>query len=290
MSEISNTDALLFKKLANPEVVNLEIVDRHRRRRTPVVQAMMEKAMREGVEGDDPREPMEQREPEREGSDAAAGERRSGSRKRARDEDETSETDKRHRDDEPRLSCSPEEERMEKQGLLIELQALEARGVKLTRAFTMDNSVAELEFEISKHAACHATRNGVAFLRDALKLVVTGIDLGNAKLGPFLSIDGWAESVTSDIGRYDHTLERIYKRYWRRQQVNPIVELAGLLIGSMITWHFRSKFIGNAEASAGPVRRSPERTAEPRATAQEEPRRSRPTLKPPAGGLFSRVF
>jgi hypothetical protein len=179
---------------------------------------------------------------------------------------------------------------MEKQGLLIELQALEARGVKLTRAFTMDNSVAELEFEISKHAACHATRNGVAFLRDALKLVVTGIDLGNAKLGPFLSIDGWAESVTSDIGRYDHTLERIYKRYWRRQQVNPIVELAGLLIGSMVTWHFRSKFLGDAAKPAGPVRRAPERTADSSATEAEEPRKSRPTLKPPAGGLFSRVF
>ena len=306
MSEISNTDALLYKKLANPEVVNLEVVERQRKRRAPVVQEMMERAVRRSEqerreEGEPREEPREERREERreEPREERREERREGAEAggggRAESDEAARSSRKRRREDEDageRVGEDParESEAAEKQGLLIELQALEARGVRLTRSFTIESSAADMEFEISRHAAASATRNGVAFLRDALRLLVTGIDLGNARFGPFLSIEGWAESITGDMARYDHTLERIYKRYWRRQQMNPVLELAGLLVGSMVTWHFRSKFLGPSQAARpqAPQRGAPapgEKTG-----AAEALRRTRPTLRPPAGGLFARAF
>lgn len=137
-----------------------------------------------------------------------------------------------------------EDERMEKQGYLIELRRMQARGVQLSRTFTESDSLAELEFEVAKQNASISTENSVSFMRDMLRLVITGLEIGNNKLGPFLSMDGWAEATTQDMHRYDHALERIHRRYFRKQQMSPIMEMAWLLLGSLAMWHFKSKFLG----------------------------------------------
>jgi hypothetical protein len=111
-----------------------------------------------------------------------------------------------------------EEERLEKQGFLIELANLKAKGVTLSRDFTLRDSLAEMEFELTKQTHNITTRNSVNFMRDMLRIIINGIEIGNSKFGPFVSIDGWAESVTTDMQKYDHCLERLYKRYWRLYQ------------------------------------------------------------------------
>ena len=143
------------------------------------------------------------------------------------------------------------EDRLEKQAYLIELQQLEKKGVALSRAFSMDDSIAELEFEVTKQNAGLSTSNSVAFMRDSLRLLISGVEVGNQKLGPFLSIDGWSSSVCQDMSRYDHALERVYKRYFRKQQLSPIIELAWLLIGSMVMFHVKNKIFGTASTGQG---------------------------------------
>lgn len=143
------------------------------------------------------------------------------------------------------------EDRLEKQAYLIELQQLEKKGVALSRAFSMDDSIAELEFEVTKQNAGLSTANSVAFMRDSLRLLISGVEVGNQKLGPFLSIDGWSSSVCHDMSRYDHALERVYKRYFRKQQLSPILELAWLLIGSMVMFHVKNKIFGTASTGQG---------------------------------------
>lgn len=140
-----------------------------------------------------------------------------------------------------------EDERMEKQGYLIELRRMETRGVKLSRRFSENDSLAELEFEVAKQNAASSTENSVNFMRDMLRLVITGLEVGNNKLGPFLSMDGWAEATTRDMHRYDHALERIHRRYFRKHQMSPIMEMGWLLLGSLAMWHFKSKFLGSGE-------------------------------------------
>jgi hypothetical protein len=143
------------------------------------------------------------------------------------------------------------EDRLEKQAYLIELQGLESKGKILSRTFSMADSVAELEFEVTKQNASISTANSVAFMRDTMKLVISGVEIANAKLGPFLTIDGWATTACSDMTRYDHALEKIYKRYFRRQQMSPVLELAWLLLGSLFMHHFKAKIFGVSSAGGG---------------------------------------
>ena len=176
-----------------------------------------------------------------------------------------------------------EEERLEKQGYLIELTNMKQKGIELSRTFTLEDSLAELEFEVQKQNNNLSTRNSVTFMRDMLRIGINGLEIGNNRFGPFLSIDGWAESVTSDMSKYEHALERIYKRYWRKSQMSPIMELGWLLVGSMVAWHFKSKFFGTPQKTQ--TQQYEEVPPKPRnlgkRTTNNNHKSSRPVLRPP---------
>jgi len=182
---------------------------------------------------------------------------------------------------------------MEKQGYLIELRRMQARGVELSKQFTEEDSLAELEFEVAKQNASVSTENSVSFMRDMLRLVITGLEIGNSKLGPFLSMEGWAEATTQDMHRYDNALERIHRRYFRKQQMSPIMEMGWLLLGSLAMWHFKSKFLGVTPAgrpAAPPPARAAQTAPPARTPRRQEPASARggggrPVLRAP-GGVF----
>ena len=197
----------------------------------------------------------------------------------------------------------PDDERLEKQGYLIELQALEGKGVKLSRRFTMKDSLSEIEFELQKQNSNMMTENTVSFMRDTLRLLISGVEIGNDRMGPFLALDGWAESLTSDMKRYDHALERLYKRYWRKNQMSPVMELGWLILGSMVTFHFKNKFFGLPspprvvveQPPAAPPQhetRTPAFSTAPRqaprvaTTGNKRQTTGRPVLRSPARSLF----
>lgn len=193
------------------------------------------------------------------------------------DEEEEAPAPKRARAETP-------EERTEKQGYLIELYKLERNGVKLTREFTMADSVAEMEFELGRHNADATTQSMVAMMKRTLQYLIVGIELGNSRFGPFLSLDGWAESATADMSNYDHALERIYKRYWKKQQMSPVLELVWALGGSLIACHFKNKFSMGAPAGTGTP--APPPRPEPRQERATSSRSSgkRAELRAPLGG------
>ena len=139
-----------------------------------------------------------------------------------------------------------QDDKLEKQGYLIELSNLKQKGIELSREFTINDTLEELEFEVSKQNNNINTRNSVAFMRDMLRIIINGLEISNNRFGPFLSINGWSESCTEDMQKYEHCLEKIYKLYFRRSQMSPVMELAWLIFGSMIAWHFKSKFFGPA--------------------------------------------
>jgi len=171
-------------------------------------------------------------------------------------------------------------------GFLIELAKLKQRGVELSREFSMADSIAELEFEVHRHNNHQTTAHSVAFMKDSLRMIINGLEIANTRFGPFLSIDGWADSVTQDMSKYEHALERLYKRYWRKSQTSPITELAWLLIGSMVAWHFKSKLFGPAQPNnsrAQPPRVSPKPEVPVSKTKSDKQSTTRPLLKAPSG-------
>lgn len=170
-----------------------------------------------------------------------------------------------------------------KLGLLMELKKMRMQGVHLTREYSTGDSLEDIEFEFSRQKMNMDTVNSVALMRDTMRLIITGIELGNERMGPFLNLSGWSGTVTSDMTRYDHCLERIYKMYFRRGSINPIVELGFLLMGSMFMHHFKAKFTGPPPVQRNVPFEVPRPAAAPPFSQQpsNRPTMRRPTMRPP---------
>jgi hypothetical protein len=132
----------------------------------------------------------------------------------------------------------------EKQGYLLELVKFEQQGIALTRRYTMTDSLEEIQFEYDRIRTHLDTVNAVSFMRDTMLLGFQGIELANGKWGPILELNGWAKKAGKDRKRYDHVIERLYKKHWRRGNMSPEMEFGWLIGSSMVMHHVEQKWGG----------------------------------------------
>lgn len=144
-----------------------------------------------------------------------------------------------------------EELMLQKQSVLLELERLKSNGVTLSRRFTMNDRLEDMQFEVRRHLLNIDEQNTVQFMRDTMRIVFSGIEIANGKLGPFLDLDGWAAEVGADMSRYDSSLSRLYRKYWRRSTMSPEMELAVGILGSMGMHHFKRKFASTLSGGGG---------------------------------------
>lgn len=174
----------------------------------------------------------------------------------------------------------------EKFQFLINLKRLRQQGCVLTREYSTQDSLEDIKYEFERQKMNLDTVNGTALLKDGLKLGVSGIEMLNNKLGPFLRLQGWSESVTNDMSRFDNVLTRIYLKYLNRtSSMNPIVELGFVLAGSMLMFHFQQSVFGpkpgpmaGGDTFAPPTSIPIDRNVDPPPSTT---RRPRPTMRRP---------
>ena len=182
-----------------------------------------------------------------------------------------------------------EEINNEKQGYLIQLSKLEQQGVSLSRKYTMEDSLEAIQFEHDRQQSNLDTMNTVNFLRDTLFMGFRGIELANAHFGPILELNGWADSASADKTRYNHVLERLYKKHWRKGNMSPEMEFMWLIGSSMGMYHVQQKFSGGA-SRAPPINISgigsmftnmftpPSTNNKPKETPQDRPIMKKPEV------------
>ena len=116
-----------------------------------------------------------------------------------------------------------------------------------SRPYTTEDDVADLAFECSRIKSNEDQISMVSFMKDAIKLSTTGVELLNNKFN-ILRLNGWSREVTRDMDRYNRPLSKIYQRYWRKGSVSPFIELAFLLGGSLVVHHFKHLLMGGGTA------------------------------------------
>lgn len=154
------------------------------------------------------------------------------------------------------IPMNPQELMIEKQSALLELDRLRAQGCTPSKTFTLDDDLTLIQWEIRRHLMMIDEQNSISFMKDALRLGFSGLEALNSKAGPLLELDGWAASASHELStghKYDNSLSKLYKKYWRRGNGNsPELELAFGILGSMGAFHFRKKFM-----SSRPIPRRP---------------------------------
>lgn len=151
----------------------------------------------------------------------------------------------------PRLS--PEEERKRKTELINKLNRLETKGYSLTKRFTMDNSLDEIQQEYDRLVDAKNLEASLRFQRQCLMGVVTGAEFLNGKFNPFdWELDGWSESVHENIEDFDEVFEELYDKYKGRGNMPPEAKLLMSLVGSGFMFHMSNSFFRSKMSNMTP--------------------------------------
>jgi hypothetical protein len=138
--------------------------------------------------------------------------------------------------DKPKLS--PEETLLEKFKVLRKLEDIERKGAKLTKKYSMDSPLAEMQGEYEMIIAEKERTNSCKFQGKMLMAAITGIEFLNSKFDPFdVKLDGWGEQVNENIDDYDEIFAELHEKYKSKAKMAPELKLLFQLGGSAIMVH-----------------------------------------------------
>jgi hypothetical protein len=138
--------------------------------------------------------------------------------------------------DRPKLS--PEETLLEKFKVLRKLEEIERKGAKLTKKYSMDSPLSEMQGEYEMIIAEKERSNSCKFQGKMLMAAITGLEFLNNKFDPFdVKLEGWAEQVNENIDDYDEIFGELHEKYKSKAKMAPELKLLFQLGGSAIMVH-----------------------------------------------------
>ena len=133
---------------------------------------------------------------------------------------------------------SKEETIKQKFTYLRKLEELESKGVNLTKKYSMESNLLEMQGEYDNIVAEKERKNNVKFQGKMLMACITGLEFMNSKFDPFdVKLDGWAEQVNENISDYDEIFSELHDKYKSKAKLAPELKLLFQLGGSAIMLH-----------------------------------------------------
>ena len=137
---------------------------------------------------------------------------------------------------EPKLS--KEEMLRDKFKYLRKLEALEKKGVELSKKYSMESSLQEMMGEYETIVEEKSKRNYVKFQGTMLMAIINGIEFLNNKFDPFdIKLDGWSEQVQENVTDYDDIFGELHEKYKSKASMAPELKLLFQLGGSAMMVH-----------------------------------------------------
>lgn len=151
----------------------------------------------------------------------------------------------KHMSDKPRMT--PEELLLEKFKILRKLEAIEQKGAKLTKKYTMESSLAEMQGEYELIISEKEKTNSCKFQGRMLMAAVTGLEYLNNRFDPFdVKLDGWAEQLNENMEDYDEIFGELHEKYKSKAKMAPELKLLFQLGGSAIMVHMTNTMFKSA--------------------------------------------
>jgi len=151
----------------------------------------------------------------------------------------------KHIPSQPQLS--KEESLKEKFKYLRKLEALEKKGVELSKKYTMESPLQEMQGEYETIMEEKSRQNSVKFQGNMLMACINGIEFLNSKFDPFdIKLDGWSEQVNENINDYDDIFSELYDKYKSKASMAPELKLLFQLGGSAMMVHMTNTMFKSA--------------------------------------------
>ena len=146
---------------------------------------------------------------------------------------------------EPKMS--KEELLREKFKYLRKLEALEKKGVELSKKYNMESSLQEMMGEYETIMDEKSKQNSVKFQGNMLMAAINGIEFLNGKFDPFdIKLDGWSEQIQENITDYDEIFGELHEKYKSKASMAPELKLLFQLGGSAMMVHMTNTMFKSA--------------------------------------------
>jgi hypothetical protein len=133
---------------------------------------------------------------------------------------------------------SKEETLREKFKYLRKLEALEAKGVTLTKKYTMESSLLEMQGEYEMIMEEKSKQNSIKFQGNMLMAFINGIEFLNNRFDPFdIKLDGFSDQVSENLTDYDDIFSELHDKYKSKASLAPELKLLFQLGGSAMMIH-----------------------------------------------------
>jgi len=150
-----------------------------------------------------------------------------------------------HMSHEPKLS--KEDLLREKFRFLRKLEALEKKGVELTKKYNMDSNLAEMQGEYEMIMEEKTRQNSIKFQGNMMMAMINGVEFLNNRFDPFdIKIDGWGEQINENITDYDDIFGELYEKYKSKATLAPELKLLFQLGGSAMMVHMTNTMFKSA--------------------------------------------
>ena len=135
----------------------------------------------------------------------------------------------------------------EKFKFLRKLEALEKKGVELTKKYNMDSDLAEMQGEYEMIMEEKTRLNSVKFQGNMMMAVINGMEFLNNRFDPFdVKLDGWGEQINENINDYDDVFGELYEKYKSKASMAPELKLLFQLGGGAMMVHMTNTMFKSA--------------------------------------------
>jgi hypothetical protein len=133
---------------------------------------------------------------------------------------------------------SKEDMLREKFKYLRKLEGLEAKGVNLTKKYTMESSLLEMQGEYEMIMEEKSKQNSMKFQGNMLMAIINGIEFLNNRFDPFdIKLEGWSDQINENLNDYDDIFSELHDKYKSRASLAPELKLLFQLGGSAMMVH-----------------------------------------------------
>jgi hypothetical protein len=142
---------------------------------------------------------------------------------------------------------SKDEMLREKFKFLRKLEALEKKGVELSKKYSMESSLQEMMGEYETIMEEKGKQNSVKFQGNMLMACINGIEFLNGRFDPFdIKLDGWSEQINENINDYDEIFGELHEKYKSKATMAPELKLLFQLGGSAMMVHMTNTMFKSA--------------------------------------------
>ena len=140
-----------------------------------------------------------------------------------------------------------EEMLREKFKYLRKLEALEKKGVELSKKYSMESSLQEMMGEYETIMDEKTKLNSIKFQGNMLMAVINGMEFLNNRFDPFdIKLDGWSEQIQENVTDYDEIFGELHEKYKSKATMAPELKLLFQLGGSAMMVHMTNTMFKSA--------------------------------------------